>query len=144
MGGIYYFKWKMYERDINKKILEINQLHEKIISAKNTSTYKIYQIWKTIHEQGNNINYFALYRYLNFVKNSILSDLKDYNITRFTLSINPNKVLINTTLPSYNVIYHSWGLIELISSNSVVESLIINNFKKVDNWINLDIEINTK
>ena len=144
MWWMYYFKWKTYEKDTNKKVLEINQFQEKIISAKNTSTYKVYQMWKVIYEKGNNINYFALYRYLNFIKNSILSDLKDYNISRFILSIQPNKIMINTTLPSYNVVYTSWGLIDLLNSNPVVENLNVNNFKKVDKGINLDIQINTK
>ena len=143
-SGAYLIRGKLYERDINKKILEINQIQKDIQLAKTDGNYKIYQMWEVIYKNQNNVNYVALYEYLNQVKNYILKDLKKYTISRLILSVKPHEVNLDTTLPNYNVIYFTGWLVDLIANRPFVDEIQANNFRKLQNGINVKLKIKTK
>ncbi len=144
--GIVYFKVSSYflEKKINKDILSINKLEDSISQLKNNSSYTIYLFGENIYSKDKHINYVALYKYLNQVKNLLLKDLAWYNITRFIFEVNPNQINIDTTLPTYNTIYMSGGLVDLLSKRDFVKLIKINNFRKVPSGINVKVNIDTK
>ena len=43
-SGVYMVRGKLYEKDVNKKILEINQIQKEIQLAKSNGNYRIYQL----------------------------------------------------------------------------------------------------
>ena len=143
-SGVYMVRGKLYEKDVNKKILEINQIQKEIQLAKSNGNYRIYQLWDVVYKNQNNVNYVALYEYLNQVKKYILKDLQNYTISRFILSIKPHEIDLDTTLPSYNVIYSSGWLVDLIAKRPFVEEIQANNFRKMINGINVKLKIKTK
>jgi len=143
-SGMYIIRWKWYEKDINKEVLTINDIRKQIQTAKLSKEYKIYQMWDYILKENEITNYVALYEYLNQVKNAILKDLKNYTISRFILAIKPEEITIDTTLPNYEVLYTSWGMINLISKRDFVKQIEANSFRNVPNGINVKLKIRTK
>ena len=101
-------------------------------------------MWDYILKENEITNYVALYEYLNQVKNAILKDLKNYHISRFILAIKPEEITIDTTLPNYEVLYTSWGMINLISKRDFVKQIEANSFRNVPNGINVKLKIRTK
>ncbi len=144
LSGWYIIRWKMFETDVNKKKLEINDLQKSISNEKSNTDYKLYKVWELVYSRENKVNYVALYDYLNQVKNYILKDIKDFTISRFILSIKPKEIDLDTTLPSYNIIYQSWWLIDLLSKRDFIDKININNFRNMYNWINVKFNIKTK
>ena len=141
---VYSVRATMYEKDINKKILEINQVDAKLANLQQDGDYKKYLMMEEIYKNTNHLNYAILYEYLNQLRNKLLSSFKKFRVNRFSLEVQPGKVIIRTATPNYNVIYQSWWMIDKLSKQVFVDKLNISEFRTVNGTIDFNINIKTK
>jgi len=134
----------LYEKDINQRTLQINELENKLSNLKKNDYYNKYVMMDYIYKDANNLNYVTLYEYLNQLRNRLLSDFRQFNVNRFILQVQPGKVIIKTTVPNYDIVYKSWWMIDKLSSQVFVKKLNIFEFRNVNNVINFNIQILTK
>ena len=141
---VYSVRASTYEKDINKKTLEINNLEKKLADLENDDDYKRYLMMKDIYKHSNHLNYAVLYEYLNQLRNKLLSSFRQFNVNRFILEVQPDKVLIKTATPNYNVVYKSGWMIDNLSKQVFVDKINIAEFRSIDGVINFNISLQTK
>jgi len=140
----FWIKANLYEKSLNQKSLEMNNIEKKLASLKNNSAYKKYITMEVLNKKVNHINYAVLYEYLNQLKKKLWSSFRQFNVNRFNLEVQPWKVIIKTAIPNYNVIYTSGGMIDSLSNQIFVKNLNISEFSSINKLINFTITLETK
>lgn len=144
-----FFQWRTNsaESNIKEKNVEIIQINLELDKLYSNEDYKKFNMAKFIKEKENNTNYYALYKYLNNIKNNIKNSLiiKGINQDRFQLAVEDQKVNISTVVPNYNYLYSSGSwLFDELEKKSFIEKIFVNSYQSKDWLIYFDINLDTK
>jgi len=154
-----FFKWRIYsiENSIKESNAEIVKLQNNIKDEKNKWLYNKLQIASVISDKENNVNYYALYNYLNNMKNEIINLLwkNTFNYNRFILKISKNKVHMSLMVPSFNSLYWwayknskweivKYNLFEWLDKKPFIESISVESYKVKWNFVYFDMDLKTK
>lgn len=144
-----FFQWRISntESNIKKQNASIVNLDVKLKSIKEEKNYKKFTIANFVKKTENNTNYYALYKYLNSIKNTIQKVLKKSGIktNRFQLSVSKQQVKISTAVPDYNFLYdNKWWIFTMLEKRPFVEKIFVNSYKSANWLIYFDIKLKTK
>ena len=147
--AVIWLKWKIsnLESSIKEETQKITKLNKEISTIKRSDEFKVFRTADIILEKESNINYYALYKFLNMVKQSLAKKLQEKWIkrNRFILKVDKDKVNISLLVPNYNMLADKDSdFLESITSKSFVKWASIKSYESKDNYIYFNIDLFTK
>jgi len=143
-------KWRIssIESSIKEENVKLNQLNKKIKEVNDLSALRKIRTADVILKKESNINYYALYKFLNMVKQSLAQKLLENWIKRskFTLKVDKDKISIWLMVPNYNMLYdeNSKFLDSLVDKSFIKRAEIKSYESKWTDYVYFTIDLFTK
>jgi len=135
------------EASIKEENVKLANLNKEINNLQNSDEYRVFRNANVILTKENNVNYYALYKFLNMVKQSIAKKLQEKGIkrNRFILKVDKDRVSISLLVPNYNMLADKDSdFLESITSKSFVKKASIRSYESKDKFIYFTLELLTK